>query len=59
MKKLALSILLGILVILPLWASAAESGFVYPFAEIAKPSCRKEAWSTLGPDCKMPLPRIA
>jgi hypothetical protein len=39
-------------------AHAAESDFGYPFTEIAKSSCRKEAWSTLGPECKMPLPRI-
>ena len=38
--------------------SAAESEFGYPFTEIAKSSCRKEAWSTLGPECKIPLPRI-
>jgi murein DD-endopeptidase MepM/ murein hydrolase activator NlpD len=39
-------------------AHAIESDFGYPFAEIAKSSCRKEVWSTLGPECKMPLPRI-
>jgi murein DD-endopeptidase MepM/ murein hydrolase activator NlpD len=37
---------------------AAESGFGYPFTEISKTNCRKEAWSTLGNECKMPLPRI-
>jgi murein DD-endopeptidase MepM/ murein hydrolase activator NlpD len=37
---------------------AYGSNFWYPFAQIAKPSCRKEAWSTLDDTCKMPLPRI-
>lgn len=39
-------------------AIAYWSDFWYPFAQIAKPSCRKEAWSTLDDSCKIPLPRI-
>lgn len=37
---------------------ARAAGFVYPFDTIAKPSCRFSAWSTLGDDCKMQIPRI-
>lgn len=39
--------------------TAFWSDFGYPLDQIAKPSCRKEAWSTLDDTCKMTLPRIA
>lgn len=57
MKKL---ILAGCLFFLGIGITSTVSAadFGYPFVEIAKPACRKDAWSTLGADCKMALPRI-
>lgn len=37
----------------------AASDFVYPLGQIAKSSCKRQAWSELGTDCKMDLPKIA
>lgn len=37
----------------------SAGSFVYPFDQIAKPSCRYSAWSTLDGNCKMTLPRIS
>lgn len=39
-------------------SSASAGAFIYPFDKIASPSCRFSAWSTLGPECKIDLPRI-
>lgn len=54
MKKILLLLVLSFLAI----EQASAGSFVYPFTEIAKPSCRYSAWSTLDAGCKMPLPRI-
>ena len=59
-----LASLLIALTILPfsmplLWADGGSgTTFVYPFAQIAVPSCRFSEWSTLGDDCRMSIPRI-
>lgn len=55
MKKLFLTwlILLGLSI-----SATAFADFGYPLSQIAKPSCRKDAWSTLDDSCKMTLPRI-
>lgn len=37
---------------------AFAGSFVYPFDQIAKPSCRFSAWGMLDDGCKMALPRI-
>lgn len=39
--------------------SVSAGSFVYPFDQIAKPSCRYSTWSTLDDGCKMALPRIS
>ena len=41
-----------------LFAQSAFANFSYPFEQIAKPSCRKEAWDTLQDTCKITLPKI-
>lgn len=54
MKKILLSLALFVAAL----ETVSAASFVYPFSEIAKPSCRYSAWSTLDSACKMPLPRI-
>ncbi len=39
--------------------AVSAGSFVYPFDQIAKPACKYSAWSMLGDDCKMSLPRIS
>lgn len=41
-----------------IYSNANAWSFIYPFKDIAKPSCRFSAWSELWSDCKMSMPRI-
>ena len=54
MKKVILFLVLS----LGLLSEADAGSFIYPFDQIAAPSCRFSTWSTLTGDCKIPLPRI-
>lgn len=56
MRRILLFSLLSASVFAPSWASAG--GFVYPFDKISATSCKWNAWSTLGDDCKIDLPKI-
>ena len=47
-----------IILALSWWTRADAGNFVYPFDQVSVPKCRFSAWSTLGSDCKMTLPRI-
>ncbi len=40
-------------------AASYAAGFSYPFEKISSPSCKWNAWSTLGDDCKIDFPKIA
>lgn len=55
MKKYILFFFLFILY----FESAFAGSFVYPFDQIAKPSCRYSPWSMLDDGCKIALPRIS
>lgn len=54
MKK----IILFLILIGSVWDLAYAGNFVYPFVQVAVPKCRFSAWSSLGDDCKMPIPKI-
>lgn len=56
MKKLIAATLGAIAAALP--ASAWAGGFVYPFDKVSTTACKWNEWSTLGPECKMDLPKI-
>ena len=55
MKKILL-FLAGILLLT--YSPALFANFSYPLEQIAKPSCRKEAWNQLQDSCKITLPKI-
>lgn len=55
-KKIRIALLAALGFAWPLAANAG--GFVYPFDKVSATSCKWNAWSTLGDDCKIDLPKI-